>query len=182
MTEVATPPVAASRRRAAADAATSAAVVLAAAASLAVFGAGARAAVTAFFLGALIVLARIDVERKILPNRIVLPAAALVAASQLAFFPGQAVEWVLAPVLAFGLFLVVYLVYPSGIGLGDVKLMLLLGAGLGYAVFSALLAGSLLMLPAALFLLARDGAEARKRALPFGPFLAAGAVLIAFFA
>lgn len=180
MSEVAAP-AAHLRRRSAADAATSVGVVFAAAASLAVFGPGARGAVTAFFVGVLVVLARIDVERRILPNRIVLPSAALVLAAQVGFFPERAVEWLLAALLAFALFGVVYLVYPSGIGLGDVKLMLLLGAGLGYAVFYALLAGSLLVLPAALFLLAREGAAARKRALPFGPFLAAGAALVAFF-
>lgn len=180
MSEAAASPIPQTRRRTAADAATSAGVVLAGAASLAMFGPGARAAVTAFFVGVLVVLSRIDIDHRILPNRIVLPSAAIVFAAQTAFFPEHAVEWLLAPVLAFALFLLVYLVYPNGIGLGDVKLMLLLGAGLGYAVFSALLAGSLLILPVAMFLLARQGAAARKQALPFGPFLAGGAALIVF--
>jgi len=69
------------------------------------------------------------------------------------------------------------LAYPRGMGLGDVKLAatmgLFLGRDVGPAILVALLAGSL----AGLAMIARDGAAARKRAIPFGPFLALGGVV-----
>ena len=144
------------------------------------FGLGARGAVAAFFVSVLAVLSRIDLERHLLPNRIVLPAAAVVLAAQVAFFPDRALEWVVASLgAALALFLPL-LVYPSGMGMGDVKLALLLGAALGQAVVSALVLGFMLVLPVALFLLIRGGAGARKTAIPFGPFLAAGAIVTLF--
>ena len=164
-----------------ADTATAGAAAVLTLASFAHFGLGPEALVSAVFLGVLVVLARIDLERRLLPDRTVLPAAAVVLALQLVLFPGQALEWVLAPVLAFAVLFVPFLVRPSGIGFGDVKLMLLLGAALGFAFLDALLIGFLLCVPVALFLLARDGAAARTRSLPLGPFFAAGAVLATFF-
>ena len=62
--------------------------------------------------------------------------------------------------------------------MGDVKLALLLGAALGYAVLPPLTLGFLLMLPVALYMLVREGAAGRKRYLPLGPFLAAGAIVV----
>ena len=153
-----------------------------AAAAFAQFGLGARGAITAFFCVVLVVLARIDLERRVVPDRIVLPAAALVAVAQLAAAPDRWVEWLVAPVAAFALLLLPLLVRPSGIGFGDVKLMLLLGAALGFGFLDALLVGFLLVVPVGLFLLAREGANARSRAIPLAPFLAAGAVLITFLA
>lgn len=164
----------------AARAATASTAGCLAVASLARFGLGAEGLVSAFFLVVLVALARIDLERRILPNRIVLPAAATVLGAQVALFPDRTVEWVLAPLAAFVLLLIPHLVHPAGLGLGDVKLMLLLGAALGFAVFDALLLGFLLVVPVALVLLIHGGAAARKRAIPFGPFLAGGAVLATF--
>ena len=160
-----------------ADAVTAAAVGCLVAASFAQLGLGARGAVAAFTLAVLAVLARIDLERRILPDRIVLPAAAIVLAAQLAFFPDRWLEWLLAPLVAFALLFVPLVVRPSGIGFGDVKLMLLLGAALGFAVLDALLVGFLLVVPVALFLLVGEGRRARTRAIPLGPFLAAGAAV-----
>ena len=148
--------------------------------SFAHFGLSARGLVSAFFLAVLVLLARIDLERRILPDRIVFPAAAAVLAAQLVLFPDRALEWILAPLAAFAILFVPLLVRPNGIGFGDVKLMLLLGAALGFAVLDALLIGFLLVVPLALFLLLRDGAGARTRAIPLGPFLAGGAVLALF--
>ena len=147
------------------------------AASLAERGLGAEGLVTAFFLAVLAVLAAIDLERRVVPDRIVLPAAAIVLAGQLAFAPDRWLEWLLAPLVAFAVLFVPLLVRPSGIGFGDVKLMLLLGAALGFAVLDALLVGFLLVVPVALFLLAGEGRRARTRAIPLGPFLAAGAAV-----
>ncbi len=144
------------------------------------FGVGARGGIAAFFVSVLAVLSRIDLERHLLPNRIVLPAAAIVLTAQVAFFPDRALEWVLASVGAALVLFLPLLVYPSGMGMGDVKLALLLGAALGQAVVSALMLGFLFVVPVALLLLVRGGAAARKTAIPFGPFLAAGAIATLF--
>ena len=160
--------------------AVAASVAALSACSLAVFGLNARGFVTAFFVSVLAILTKIDIERRILPNTIVLPAAGLVGVAQVAFFPDRTLEWIGASVAAAVLLLVPLLAYPNGMGMGDVKLGLLLGAGLGGSVFPAIMLGFVLVLPVALFVIARGGFAARKTAIPFGPFLAAGAILVVF--
>ena len=142
------------------------------------FGVTAAALVAAFFCAVLVVLSAIDVEHRILPDRVVLPSAAVVLVAQTALHPS--VEWVLG---AFGasLFLfVAVLAYPRGMGMGDVKLALLLGAMLGRTVPVALMLGMLAALVPAAVLLARHGSAARKMGIPFGPFLALGSVVTLF--
>jgi leader peptidase (prepilin peptidase)/N-methyltransferase len=139
-----------------------------------------RAIVAALAATALVVLSTIDLERRIIPNRIVLPAAAVVLLAQLALFPGHALEWALAPLLA-ALFLVLpQLFNRASIGMGDVKLGLLMGTTLGWAVFSALIVAFLCAFPIALLTLVRGGAEARKATIPLGPFLSLGTLFILF--
>ena len=150
------------------------------AACFARFGLSSRAFVAAFCVAVLVVLSAIDIERRILPNVIVLPSAALVLAAQLALFPDRAVEWVLAAVAASLFLFVAAVAYPGGMGMGDVKLALLLGAGLGKLVAVAMMLGMLAALLPAVVLLARHGGAARKMAIPFGPFLAFGAVVALF--
>jgi leader peptidase (prepilin peptidase)/N-methyltransferase len=72
------------------------------------------------------------------------------------------------------------LVYPAGMGMGDVKLALLMGAALGRTVPVALMAGMLAAMVPAVILLARHGTKARKMGVPFGPFLALGSVVALF--
>ena len=144
------------------------------------FGLSGRAFVGAAFCAVLVALSAIDFERRILPDRIVLPAAAAVLGAQIALYPAQALEWVLG---AFGasLFLLLAVVaYPKGMGLGDVKLALLLGAALGKQVAVGLMLGMLAAMLASGVLFARHGLAARKMYIPFGPFLAVGSIL-AFF-
>jgi leader peptidase (prepilin peptidase)/N-methyltransferase len=143
------------------------------------FGATPRAFTMAFLVAVLVLLSVIDLEQRILPNRIVLPSAALVLTAQVAFYPDRALEWVLAALGAAAFLALPLLAYPSGMGIGDVKLALLLGAALGGKVFTAILLGFVAVLPVALFMLARHGAAARKAAIPFGPFLAFGAAVVA---
>ncbi len=144
------------------------------------FGLSAEAFVGAFFVTVLVALSAIDAERRILPDVIVLPATAIVLAAQIALAPDRALEWALASFLA-SLFLFVALVaYPKGMGMGDVKLALLLGAGLGWAVAVGLMLGMLAAMVAASVLLVRHGAAARKMAIPFGPFLALGSIVALF--
>ena len=72
------------------------------------------------------------------------------------------------------------LAYPAGMGMGDVKLALLMGAALGKTVPVAMMSGMLFALVPSLYLLARHGSGARKMGVPFGPFLALGSVLALF--
>ena len=144
------------------------------------FGWSGRAVVAAVFAATLVVLSAIDAERRILPDLIVLPATVLILSAQIALFPDRALEWVLA---SFGaaLFLFLALVaYPRGMGMGDVKLALLLGAGLGKVVTVALMVGMVAALAGSTILFARHGLRARKMMIPFGPFLAFGALVALF--
>jgi uncharacterized membrane protein (UPF0127 family) len=152
---------------------------IAALAALAQFGFSSEGLVTACFLAAVGLLAVIDYQRRLIPNVIVLPAAALILGLQLALFPDQALEWVLASVACFSLLLVLTLLKPGGLGMGDVKLGLLLGAGLGMDVAMALLLGFLALWPVAAYMVLTDGPEARKQTLALGPALALGAAIVA---
>jgi leader peptidase (prepilin peptidase) / N-methyltransferase len=157
--------------------ATAAAGAVAACLVVAHFGFGGRAFVGVLFVSALAVLAAIDIERRILPNRIVLPSFAVVLATQLALFPDQSVEWIAASLATAFVLLIAALAKPGGLGYGDVKLGLLLGAGLGENVVVCLVVGVFAIWPVAVYLYVRHGKEARTMALPFGPFLALGAVV-----
>lgn len=136
--------------------------------------------VFAFFAAVLVVLAVIDLRTRRLPNRIVLPAAALVLAAQIAIAPDRALEWTLAAAGAFTFLLVAALVNPAGLGMGDVKLALLLGAALGWAVAPALFIGLAAAALAGVVLIVRGGWAARKTAIPLGPFLALGGIVALF--
>ena len=150
------------------------------AASFVHFGATGRAVVAAAFASVLVLLSVIDFERHILPNRIVLPAASVALAAQIALAPDRALEWILAAFLAALFLLVLAVINPAGLGMGDVKLALLLGAVLGRDVVGALLVGSVAVSIVGVYLLVRHGSSARKTAIPFGPFLAAGAIVALF--
>lgn len=152
-----------------------------AAASFLHFGVTAHGFISALFLIVLVALSVIDIERRILPNRIVLPAAGILLVLQIAFFPDQALEWVLSTLGAALFFLIAYLTYRAGLGLGDVKFALLLGAGLGKGVVLGIFVGMFAAGIGGLILIAREGLEARKKAIPLGPFLAFGAVISLFF-
>jgi leader peptidase (prepilin peptidase)/N-methyltransferase len=142
------------------------------------FGLTLDAAVAAFFCATLVAISATDLEHRIVPNRIVVPAAAIVLVAQTVLHPG--VEWVAGALGASTFLLVTALVYPAGMGMGDVKLALLLGAMLGRTVPIALMAGMLSALVPSVVLLARHGSAARKMAIPFAPFLALGGVLALF--
>ena len=149
------------------------------AASLLVFGLNATALVAVVFCAALVAVSATDFEHRIIPNRVVLPAAAIVLVGRTVIDPSP--EWAIAAVAAAGFLLVALLAYPGGMGMGDVKLALLLGAMLGWTVSVALMVGMLAALIPSIVMLARHGSAARKMALPFGPFLALGG-LVALFA
>ena len=142
------------------------------------FGVTADAAIAAFFCAVLVVVSAIDLEHRIIPNVIVLPAAGICLVAQTALHPSP--EWALAALGASAFLLVAALAYPGGMGMGDVKLALLMGAVLGRTVPVALMAGMLFALVPSVVLLARHGGKARKMGIPFGPFLALGSVLALF--
>jgi len=142
------------------------------------FGLSADAAIAAFFCAALVAVSATDLEHRIVPNRVVVPAAAVVLLAQTALHPS--IEWVLAGFGASGFLFAVALAYPRGMGMGDVKLTLLLGAMLGRTVPVALMLGMFAALVPSLALVARHGARARKMGIPFAPFLALGGVVALF--
>lgn len=142
------------------------------------FGLTGSAAVAAFFCLALVAVSATDLEHRIIPNRIVLPAAAIVLAANTALHPSP--RWAIAALGASGFLFAAALAYPKGMGMGDVKLALLMGAALGKTVPVALMIGMVATLVPALFLLARHGSAARKMGVPFGPFLALGSVVALF--
>jgi len=131
-------------------------------------------------LGAVVVvlveLAAIDLERRILPNRIVLPTLLLVLAAQLAIDPSGYAEALVCSVGAALFVLLPALIRRDAIGMGDVKLALLLGAALGRLVVAALVIGLCAAGGFALLLVAGRGRSAFGEEMPLGPFLAGGAI------
>jgi leader peptidase (prepilin peptidase)/N-methyltransferase len=142
------------------------------------FGVTLDALVAAFFCAVLVVVSATDLAHRIIPNRVVVPAAAVVLLAQTLLHPSP--EWALAALGAGGFLLVAAVAYPGGMGMGDVKLALLMGAMLGRTVSVALMFGMLLALVPSAALLVRHGSAARKMGIPFGPFLALGSVLALF--
>jgi leader peptidase (prepilin peptidase) / N-methyltransferase len=142
------------------------------------FGLTAHAAVAAFFCCVLVAVSAIDVAHRIIPNKIVVPAAAivLVANSVLTSSP----RWAIGALAASGFLFAAALAYPAGMGMGDVKLALLMGAALGKTVSVALMVGMLAAMVPGIYLFARHGKAARKMGVPFGPFLALGSVVALF--
>jgi leader peptidase (prepilin peptidase) / N-methyltransferase len=134
--------------------------------------------VPALLLTALVVPASvIDIEHRIIPNAINLPGAVAVFATAVAAQPDRWWEF-LAGGLGAALFLgLAWIVYPKGMGAGDVKLALMTGFGVGKYAVIALFAGFALSLVPSVALLLNQGLRGRKATFPFGPFLAAGAVV-----
>ena len=142
------------------------------------FGVTLKAAAAGIGCAALVVATATDLERRIVPNWVVLPAAAAVLALQTVAHPSPV--WAGGALGAAGFFFLAALAYPGGMGMGDVKLALLIGAMLGRTTPVGIMLGLLLGLITSVVLIARHGSGARKLAIPFAPFLAAGAVVALF--
>ena len=142
------------------------------------FGLSGKTAVAAFFCCVLVAVSAIDAEHRIIPNRIVLPAAVIVLAANTALTLSP--QWAIGALAAAGFLFAAALAYPAGMGMGDVKLALLMGAALGKTVSVALMAGMLAAMIPGVYLLARHGKAGRKMGIPFGPFLALGSVVALF--
>ena len=127
---------------------------------------------------ALVPIAFIDLDHRIIPNRIVAPAAVVGLVLVAVLRTDDLVEHLIAMAAAGGAFLLVALAYPRGMGMGDVKLAGLLGIYLGRAVGPALLIALFAGSVVGIGIMARRGAaEGRKTAVPFGPFLAFGGLV-----
>ena len=131
--------------------------------------------VAIFFVAVLVVISVVDVQRRIIPNRIVLPAAAIVLAARTAAHPSAV--WLIAGAGAAAFLLAAALVRPGGMGMGDVKLALLLGVAVGRTVTLALLVALAAAAIPSVVLLVRHGARGRTMGIPFAPFLAVGGIV-----
>jgi len=130
----------------------------------------------------LVPVALIDLEHRIIPNKITGPAAIAALGIGLATRPSGVPEQLIAAAAAGGFLLVFALAYPRGMGMGDVKLAAVLGLFLGRSVGVALMAAVLAATLVGAIIMARRGVEqGRKTAVPFGPFLAFGAVVALLF-
>ena len=154
------------------------ATALLVAACLLVFGLTAYAVLAAGFCAVLVAISAIDVEHRIVPNRIVVPATGVVLVVHTLIDPS--VEWLLGGFAGFTFLFVAAVIYPAGMGMGDVKLAALLGVMLGRDVAVALMVGMLLAIVPSIVLLARHGSGARKMGIPFAPFLAGGGIVALF--
>jgi leader peptidase (prepilin peptidase)/N-methyltransferase len=132
-----------------------------------------------------VVLVVTDVQHRRLPNVLLLAgggglAALLILAALLGHDPGALVGSLVAAVALFAVFLLAAVVSPAGMGMGDVKLVAVLGLALGYAGSAQVLLAILLAfaLHAALAVsLLITGRAGRRTNLPFGPALLIGAGL-----
>lgn len=142
------------------------------------FGWSGMSFVAACFCATLVTVSATDLSHRIVPNVIVLPAAVLVLVANTLLEPS--VEWALGASGASLFLFLAALAYPKGMGMGDVKLALLLGAMLGRTVPVALMVGMIAALVPSIVLFARHGKAARKMAIPFAPFLSFGGIVALF--
>jgi prepilin signal peptidase PulO-like enzyme (type II secretory pathway) len=133
------------------------------------------AAVDVGVAAVLVALAAIDLRRRIVPNRIVLPAAVAVLALRTVERPSPV--WLLAGLGAAGFLLLAAVVTRGGMGMGDVKLGLLVGFATGPACVLALAAAFLAAFAPSLVLLVRGLRRRRRAAIPFAPFLGFGCLV-----
>ncbi len=129
------------------------------------------------FVAVLAAVSVVDWEERRIPNRLVLPAAALTVATVFVLHPDELRASLVAGAAAFLFFFVPALLAPRTIGMGDAKFALLVGLGLGGDALLGFFVTSFAAGAVALALILSRGSQARKEGLPFGPFLALGAVV-----
>jgi leader peptidase (prepilin peptidase)/N-methyltransferase len=126
------------------------------------------------FVALLIAVAGVDIDHRIVPNRLVAPAAVSALALTPVVSLDRVPEMLIAAAAAFSFLLLAALAYPGGMGMGDVKLAGVMGLFLGIAVIPALLVAFAAGSVVGVAMVVRHGAAARKRGVPFAPFLALG--------
>ena len=129
------------------------------------------------FVALLAAVTMTDLERRIIPNAVLLAGAILGVALLALTAPDSLPEHGIAALGAGLALLVIALAYPRGMGMGDVKLAAVMGLYLGKSVIPAIAVAVFVGALVGLAMMARDGASARKTAVPFGPFLALGGLV-----
>jgi leader peptidase (prepilin peptidase)/N-methyltransferase len=130
------------------------------------------------FVLLLVPVAVIDIDFRIIPNKLMIVGAIAAPVILALTRPGDIPEHLIAATAAGGFLLAAALAYPAGMGMGDVKLAFVMGLFLGREVGVAMLAGLLTASIVGIAIMARKGpAEGRKTAIPFGPFLALGGMV-----
>jgi leader peptidase (prepilin peptidase) / N-methyltransferase len=129
------------------------------------------------FVACLIALAGIDLDHKLLPNKIVYPMAVYGLVATAIVDSGDLVEHLAAAAGGFLFLFIAVLAYPRGMGMGDVKLAGAMGLYLGLSLIPAMLTAFITGSLVGLVMMAREGIEARKKAVPFGVFLALGGIV-----
>jgi leader peptidase (prepilin peptidase) / N-methyltransferase len=125
----------------------------------------------------LIALAGIDLDHKLLPNKIVYPMAVYGLAATVIVDSGDLVEHLIAGAGGFLFLFIALLAYPRGMGMGDVKLAGAMGLYLGLSLVPAMLVAFLTGSLVGGVMMVREGVQARKKAVPFGVFLALGGIV-----
>lgn len=141
---------------------------------------GVRIALGAAFVATLATITLTDLEHRIIPNKVLIVSAIIGGVILVAGDRDALAEHAIAAGGAFLFLLAVALAYPRGMGMGDVKLAAVMGLYLGRAAAPAMLIGFAAGAVYGVALIARHGSEARKQAVPFGPFLALGGLVAVF--
>lgn len=129
------------------------------------------------FVAMLAAITLTDLERRLIPNRILIAGAVAALAIAVATDPSSLPERGITALAAGGSLLLIALAYPRGMGMGDVKLAAVMGLYLGSAVSVALAVAVIAGSVVGIGVMLREGSGARKQAVPFGPFLALGGVV-----
>jgi leader peptidase (prepilin peptidase) / N-methyltransferase len=144
------------------------------------FGLTNHALVGAVLAPTLVLLTAIDVKHRLLPNAIVLSATLAIGLILVAGDPRAFLAHLAVAAAAGGFFFAFAAFFPGALGMGDTKLVFLMGLALGGRTLGAIFIAFAVVLVAALYVIAKRGPAARKETIPFGPFLALGG-LVAFF-
>lgn len=143
------------------------------------FGWSAELAPALALCALLVPITWIDLEWRVIPDALVVPGVVLALGLNALGDPAGVWRYVVSGLVAGLVFLGLVLIYPAGMGLGDVTLVAMLGCFLGPAVVLAILLAFVLAALPAMGVMAVRGVEAgRKVGLPFGPFLALGALVV----
>lgn len=136
-----------------------------------------HAALAIPFVAVLVAAAAIDLRLRIVPNRLLAPAAAWAVAAAAVLAPAELPGRALSGALAFAVLLAPALIRPGALGMGDVKLAGMMGLYLGAAVVPALAAAFVAGAAVGAAMLVGRGRAASGRAIPFAPFLAGGGLV-----
>jgi leader peptidase (prepilin peptidase)/N-methyltransferase len=144
------------------------------------YGLGWPALVYAVLFSALVVITFIDLDHQIIPDRITLPGIAIGLAAGSFILPNGLIEGAAGLLLGGGLFYLIAVLSRGGMGGGDIKMIAMVGAVLGWkavllTIFVGALSGSLVGLT---LMLTRG--KSRKTPVPFGPFLSLGTIVFLF--